>query len=74
MRNKSVFFWGVEFASYTDFSDANLIFVPMVGFGTNGIKLTINPHILLLNKNFTPLNKGSVSLVWRMPLKEKRKA
>jgi len=43
---------GNDFSVYTDFSEGSLRWIPYFGVGTNRFKLTINPHVVLSNKNF----------------------
>jgi hypothetical protein len=43
---------GNDFALYTDFSESSLRWIPYFGIGANRFKLTINPHVVLSNKDF----------------------
>ncbi|MBV6442673.1 MAG: hypothetical protein DYG98_05625 [Haliscomenobacteraceae bacterium CHB4] len=43
---------GNDFSIYTDFSEGSLHWIPYFGIGTNRFKLTINPHVVLSNKDF----------------------
>ena len=43
---------GTDFSMYTDFSEGSLRWIPYFGIGTNRFKLTINPHVVLSNKDF----------------------
>ena len=53
---------GAELVSYTDFGSWNLRFVPMFGIGMDRFRLTINPQVKLLNKNYQPINEGLLNL------------
>lgn len=57
---------GVEAVYYTDFNSGSLRFIPSLGIFTPYFKLTINPHIVITNKEFQDLNKGHVNLTIRV--------
>ncbi|AHM60906.1 hypothetical protein D770_13260 [Flammeovirgaceae bacterium 311] len=53
---------GCEFVYYTNFEEGSLRFVPYMGLCTHLFKLTINPHIIITNKDFEGLNRGHLNL------------
>lgn len=57
---------GAELAYYTDFDSGSLRFIPYIGATCRYFKLTVNPHVVVSNKEFMGLNAGSVSLVVRL--------
>ena len=59
---------GTELITYTDFNNWTLRFVPFIGIGGERFKLTINPQVILTNKNFQPVNKGLISLTINLSL------
>jgi hypothetical protein len=63
---------GGELCYYTDFASGSLRFIPSVGLFTPVFKLTVNPHLILSNKNFQNLNKGHINLTVRISKISKR--
>ena len=63
---------GTELVSYTDFKNWTLRLVPYFGIGGEKGKLTINPHLILTNKDFQPINKGLLSLTINLNLNRKK--
>jgi hypothetical protein len=57
---------GGEFCYYTDFNSGSLRFIPSIGIFTPYFKLTINPHVIITNKDFVGLNKGHANLTIRV--------
>lgn len=59
---------GNDFCVYSDFSESSLRWIPYFGIGTNRFKLTINPHIVLSNKNFlkSRLPSGHLNLSYAL--------
>jgi len=57
---------GGELCYYTDFNSGSLRFIPSIGMCTPFFKLTINPHIVITNKDFQNLNKGHANLTIRI--------
>ena len=64
--------FGTELITYTDFDNWTLRLVPFIGIGGEKFKLTVNPHLILTNKNFQPVNKGLVNLTVNLSLKRKK--
>ena len=63
---------GTELITYTDFDNWTLRLVPFIGIGGEKFKLTINPQIILTNKNFQPVNKGILNLTVNLSLDRKK--
>ena len=63
---------GTELITYTDFDNWALRFVPFIGIGGEKFKLTINPHVILTNKDFQPVNKGLVNITVNLSLDRKK--
>ena len=57
---------GGEFCYYTDFDSGSLRFIPSMGIFTPYFKLTINPHVIITNKDFEHVNNGHVNLTIRL--------
>ncbi len=57
---------GGEFCYYTDFESGSLRFIPSIGLFTPYFKLTINPHVIITNKDFQNLNNGHANLTIRL--------
>lgn len=57
---------GGELCYYTDFNSGSLRFIPSIGIFTPCFKLTINPHVIITNKDFNSLNKGHANLTIRV--------
>jgi hypothetical protein len=57
---------GGEFCYYTDFDSGSLRFIPSIGIFTPYFKLTINPHVIITNKDFQNLNNGHANLTIRL--------
>lgn len=53
---------GSELALYTDFKETTLRYIPIFGIGGERGKLTINPQVILTNKNFEPIDRGAIQL------------
>lgn len=64
--------FGLELSTYTDFSNWTLRFTPFFGIGGDKGRLTINPHIILANKDFQPIDKGLVNLTINLSLKKEK--
>lgn len=64
--------FGAELVTYTDFNNLTFRFVPFIGIGGEKFKLTINPNLIIANKNFQPVNKGVVSLTVNFHLKRNK--
>ena len=62
---------GGELICYTDLDQSSIRFIPSLGFFTPYFKLTLNPHVILTNKDFHNFNRGHVNLTIRF-LKIKR--
>ncbi|WP_205958035.1 hypothetical protein [Flavivirga algicola] len=63
---------GTELVTYTDFDNWTLRFVPFIGIGGEKGRLTINPHIILTNKKFRPINEGLLNFTYNLNLKRKK--
>ena len=63
---------GTELVTYTDFDNMTLRLVPFIGIGGEKGRLTINPHIILTNKNFQPVDKGLLSLTINLSMKREK--
>ena len=57
---------GAELCYYTDFVGGSLRLIPSMGILTPLFKLTINPHVIITNKDALPLNKGHLNLTIRV--------
>ena len=67
------FFIGTDLAYYTDLKNGTLRLIPSLGFGYHQFRLSINPHIRLINKDFEPIDRGHVNLTIKaFKLKRKR--
>ncbi|WP_075340857.1 hypothetical protein [Tenacibaculum agarivorans] len=64
--------FGVELVTYTDFNQNTLRFVPALGIGGERFKITINPHLILINKSFQPIDRGMLSFSINIPLQRKK--
>ena len=64
--------FGTELITYTDFENWTLRLAPFIGIGGEKFKLTINPHVILTNKNFQPIDKGLLSLTVNLSLDRKK--
>lgn len=65
--------FGTELITYTNFNNYSLRLVPFIGVGGEKFKVTINPQIILTNKNFQPVNKTSINFSVNFSLSRKRK-
>lgn len=63
---------GSELVAYTDFKQTTTRYVPIIGIGGEKFKLTINPQVILSNKNFQPIDKGTIQLTVNFPLDRKQ--
>jgi hypothetical protein len=64
--------FGAELITYTDFDNASLRFAPIFGLGNERVRLTFNPHLVLINDDFPPIS-GLVTLSVNLSLdKEER--
>lgn len=62
--------FGGEFVYYNNFQQGTLRFVPYVGYGYNQFKVSVNPHLRLLNQEFEPVNRGQLNItVMLFPIK-----
>lgn len=68
----TIFVLGTEFIYFTDFQDATFRFSPFFGIGYSFFQLTLNPHIILMNKNYQPIDRGLVNLSFNIPLRKKK--
>ena len=64
--------FGAELISYTDFNNWTVRFVPFIGIGGEKFKLTINPHVILSNKNFKPVNSAILNFSMNFSLNRKK--
>ncbi|WP_430409922.1 hypothetical protein [Kordia sp.] len=64
---------GSEIVTYTNFKNASIRYIPIIGIGGEKFKLTFNPHIVLANKNFESVNKGTVQLTVNFSLDRKQR-
>ncbi|WP_420572166.1 hypothetical protein [Kordia sp.] len=64
---------GSEVAVYTDFKQTTLRYIPIFGIGGEKAKLTINPQIILTNKSFEPIDRGSIQLTVNFSLDKRQK-
>jgi len=64
---------GIELISYTDFDNWNLRFVPFFGMGNDKFRLTLNPQIILYNKNFQPVNEALLNITYNFTLDRKKR-
>jgi hypothetical protein len=62
---------GAEVISYTDFDKYSLRFVPIFGLGNEKVRLTFNPHLVLMNKDLLPI-PGFVNLTVNLKLGKKK--
>ena len=60
---------GLELVSYTDFDNGNLRLVPMLGFGSNKFRVTINPQVSVVNDDFQPIDNGLINFTFNLSLK-----
>jgi len=65
---------GSELATYTDFKQLTFRYIPIIGIGGEKFKVTFNPHVILSNKKFQSINKGSIQLTVNFPLDRKPRA
>ncbi|XCF07517.1 hypothetical protein ABI125_06580 [Tamlana crocina] len=63
---------GTELVTYTDFNNWTLRLVPFFGFSGEKGKLTINPHVILTNKNFQPIDRGLINLTINLSLNREK--
>lgn len=63
---------GTELVTYTDFNNWTLRLVPFIGIGGEKGRLTINPHVILTNKKFRPVNEGLLNFTFNLNLKSKK--
>jgi len=63
---------GTELIVYTDFDKSTLRLVPFFGIGGDKGRLTINPHIILMNENFQPIDEGLLNLTINLGLKRRK--
>ena len=63
---------GTDLAYYTDFKNGTLRLIPMMGFGSDRFRITVNPHVILTNKNYEPINRGHFNLTIKMFKLKKR--
>ncbi|WP_299623593.1 hypothetical protein [uncultured Tenacibaculum sp.] len=64
--------FGAELISYTNFDNWTVRFVPFIGIGGEKFKLTINPHVILSNKNFKPVNSAILNFSINFSLNRKK--
>ena len=64
--------FGAEIITYTNFDNYSLRLVPFIGIGGEKFKLTINPHVILTNRDFRPVDDGLVSLTVNLGLGRKK--
>jgi hypothetical protein len=64
---------GGELCYYTDFAEGSLRFIPYFGMCTHLFKLTINPHVVITNKEFNLINPGQISLTIQVATLRKKK-
>lgn len=62
---------GSEFVTYTDFENWTFRYVFSIGLGSPKARLTINPQVILTNKNYRPIHKGFVNFTWNFILDRK---
>ena len=60
------FFLGTDLAYYTDLDKGTLRLIPAFGIGFYQIRLSINPHIRLTNRDFEPINRFQANLTVRL--------
>ncbi|WP_248723475.1 hypothetical protein [Seonamhaeicola sp. ML3] len=63
---------GTEVVTYTDFNKLTLRVVPIFGIGSHRFRATINPHLVVINKSYQPINRALVSFVLNLKLNKKR--
>ncbi len=63
---------GAELVTYTDFDNWTLRLVPFIGIGGEKGRLIINPHVILTNKKFRPVNEGLLNFIYNLNLKRKK--
>lgn len=63
---------GTELVTYTDFDQFTLRLVPFFGIGADVFRLTLNPHVILINSDFKPINNGLVNLTVNLSLRRER--
>lgn len=63
---------GTELVSYTDFDQFTLRLVPFLGIGADVFRLTLNPHVILINPDYKPINNGLVNLTVNFSLRRAR--
>lgn len=64
--------FGAELTTYTDFDKASVRLVPIIGLGNEKVRVTFNPHIILINDDFDPIVKGLVNLSVNLSLDRKK--
>lgn len=47
---------------YTDFEQWSMRFVPGFGIGIDRFRITMNPQVILIHKDYEPVNRGVVNL------------
>lgn len=57
---------GVELIYYTDFSVGSLHLIPTIGLEYHRLKLSMNPHARLTNKDFNPVNIFNFNFTYRL--------
>ena len=60
---------GSELVVYTDFNQTTLRYAPVLGIGGQRFRITINPQLIIFNKDFRPVKKIQVSFVYNFSLK-----
>lgn len=53
---------GLDVACYTDFIESSMHIVPCIGLGNHWIRLTVNPHIRLTNRDFEPIDRTHLNI------------
>ena len=64
---------GSELALVTDLERASLRYVPIIGIGNAKLKITFNPHVILTNKSFQPINRGAIQVTFNFSLNQKER-
>lgn len=57
---------GGEVVCYTNFSTSTLRLIPFMGLEFHRLRLSLNPHVSLTNKDFEFLNKGHLNITYRL--------
>lgn len=67
------FFAGLDLGLYTDFDKLSLRAIPAIGYGFPYFRISLNPHLALINKDFENLNPFHFSIIFKLVTLKKDK-